>query len=49
LGWRIGDERKVSIWKDAWVPGNDDFKVQNMDANSSLSTVADLIDANTRK
>ncbi|KAG8485777.1 hypothetical protein CXB51_019141 [Gossypium anomalum] len=46
---RIGNGKNVFIWGDAWVPGSDDFRVQNLNANSSISIVTYLIDANTRK
>ncbi|MBA0876765.1 hypothetical protein Goshw_005772 [Gossypium schwendimanii] len=47
----IGNGRKPSIWDDAWVPDDEDFKIQNMESNLALtpSNVAELIDSNTRK
>ncbi|KAK5833255.1 hypothetical protein PVK06_017075 [Gossypium arboreum] len=38
---------KVSIWKDAWVPGSGESKVQYTGNKSSLNKVVDLIDSRT--
>ncbi|XP_017624602.1 uncharacterized protein LOC108468221 [Gossypium arboreum] len=49
LGWRIGNGKHVSIWEDAWILGNEDFKIQHTNVNMSILKVADLIEANGRK
>ncbi|KAA3460753.1 reverse transcriptase [Gossypium australe] len=37
-------------WKaNAWIPGNDEFRLQNTNVNLSILKVAHLIDANARK
>ncbi|KAG8491705.1 hypothetical protein CXB51_015144 [Gossypium anomalum] len=46
MRWRIGDGTNVSIWGD---PGSSEYRVQNLNVNSNLLLVADLIDDNTRK
>ncbi|KAK5785053.1 hypothetical protein PVK06_039598 [Gossypium arboreum] len=49
LGWKIGNGKHVSIWEDAWILGNEDFRIQHTSVNMSLLKVANLIEANDRK
>ncbi|KAK5846232.1 hypothetical protein PVK06_002508 [Gossypium arboreum] len=43
----IGDGQKVSIWEDTWVPRLEEARIQNLNPNSGLIKVAELIDTST--
>jgi ribonuclease HI len=45
--WRIGDGKKIRIWRDNWVPRGD-MKVTNNVNNSRIRRVAELINHNSR-
>jgi hypothetical protein len=48
--WRIGNELKVKIWKDQWLPRQFDFKIRSLIVNlEEHALVCNLIDSNTKQ
>ena len=47
--WCIGNERKVHIWEDRWIPNSDSFKlISPRRTQDNKVMVSDLIDVNRR-
>jgi hypothetical protein len=42
--WRVGNGRRINIWRDHWVPGSVTRKIETARGNCLLRTVDDLID-----
>lgn len=41
--WRVGDGSQIHIWKDQWIPGSHNLKIQTDRGNNLVSTVDELI------
>jgi hypothetical protein len=49
LIWRIGNDSKVRIWKDRWVPSPSTYRIQSLPVLLNAdSMVSELIDVDTR-
>ncbi|MCI39198.1 F-box protein, partial [Trifolium medium] len=48
--WRIGNGNKVGIWKDGWIPNNNDSLVHGPRVHlEENALVSELIDTNSKK
>ncbi|KAG2657216.1 hypothetical protein PVAP13_1KG187831 [Panicum virgatum] len=47
--WRIGDGRKVRIWRDPWIPRELSLRVTTTKGRQRSKWVAELLDANGRQ
>jgi hypothetical protein len=47
LIWRVGDGSKINIWRDQWLPKEEDLKPVTRQGNILLSRVSELIDPST--
>lgn len=43
IGWRVGNDRMINIWNDAWLPGPEQGKIVIRNIDINYIVVADLI------
>ncbi|KAG8501262.1 hypothetical protein CXB51_003399 [Gossypium anomalum] len=48
IGWRLGSDTQISVWRDRWLPRWAGGQIQQTRVNGNMERVADLIDHSSK-